>query len=142
MAKTLQKLSSESKRSNSNDLAICDFKLGCKEVLDELTVYHANKKREIEHCFQKLIDNIPREIINTPINECISQFIQFSKEMELDANEARTSGSVIDESVCDIASNTDDFEDGADIGFGLITFFFVIQYYFKQNFKIEVKTCI
>lgn len=96
---------------NIEDLAIREFKLGCKSLLDDLKSFHTTKKRLIEHCFQKLLDNVPNEIINAPYNECIEEFFEKvnSKEFEeLNSNKKVENNKdlVVDQSICDSTIST------------------------------------
>ena len=62
--------------ANSATMQRENFILECRNTLAELEAYHQSKKRQIEHCFQKLLDNIPQEIKNISINECIAVYAQ------------------------------------------------------------------
>lgn len=98
--------------NNNNDLAICNFKMGCQEIIKDLEKFNQKKTRDIGHCFLKLTDNIPKEIINAPINFCLDYYAEFCYEqdkkedattVESGKQQAATSKvcSVIEESVCD-----------------------------------------
>lgn len=108
--------------SSNSDIAIYNFKMGCNEVMDDLKKFNQKKTRDIEHCFFKLTDNIPKEIINAPINYCLNYYAEFcyeneNKEASESASNTETASNavpvstaaaakkdenlVIDDSVCD-----------------------------------------
>ena len=108
------KLDQMSTALKSDDLAVCNFKIGCQEVLRQLDEFHKKKSRDIEHYFQVLIDSIPKEILNAPINYCLECYADFCLEndgMQLETDDAKSTAAkktanaaadVIDESVSDI----------------------------------------
>jgi hypothetical protein len=63
-------------------VAINNFQIETQSILSELETYHLSKKRQIEHCFQKLFDNIPSQIINIPLNKCIDEYLAYRQEKE------------------------------------------------------------
>lgn len=89
-----------SSESNS-DIAIYNFKMGCHEVMKDLEKFNLNKKRDIDHCFSKLTDNIPKEIINAPINYCLNYYAEFCYE-----NENKDTESASNSEYAQAASNT------------------------------------
>lgn len=123
----LGRVDSNNASNNNNDLAFCNFKMGCQEIIKDLEKFNMKKTRDIGHCFTKLTDNIPKEIINAPINFCLDYYAEFCYETEKKeanaANEINTGAasaapvtvtasvdtgvgnnktcSVIEESVCD-----------------------------------------
>lgn len=66
----------------SDTIAYDNFKLEAKNIIIELDEYHSTKKRQIEHCFAKLLDNIPKEIIDLPINQCIEDYLRLVQEFD------------------------------------------------------------
>ncbi|CAF0985233.1 unnamed protein product [Brachionus calyciflorus] len=96
---------------DNDDLSFMNFTMSCKGILDEFTVMHSSKKRQIEMVFDRLIDNVPNEIINAPITECLQEYFDSlkTKEFQILAPAKEKNEEVVDESVCDstisVASN-------------------------------------
>ena len=55
--------------SDRKSITYENFVLESRNILSELDIYHESKKRSIDHCFQILFDNLPKEIKNTSINK-------------------------------------------------------------------------
>lgn len=109
-----------SSTESNSDLAIDNFKMGCHEIIKNLEKFNQKKARDIDHCFFKLTENIPKEIVNAPINYCLNYYAEFCEnEQQIEKEEATAPvsaaaataaktmpkkddmQSVIDESVCD-----------------------------------------
>lgn len=86
--------------SNTKDLDFINFKLSCKSILNELESLYSGKKRQIEMCFDRLIDNVPNEIMNASITECLEDYFS-SLKSENFQNLAQKPDEVIDQSICD-----------------------------------------
>ena len=86
--------------SNTDDLAFINFKLGCKSILDELESLYSGKKRQIEMCFDRLIDNVPNEIVDASITECLEDYFGSLKSRTFQEL-VHKPDEVIDHSVCD-----------------------------------------
>jgi hypothetical protein len=84
-----------------NRLAINNFLLESKPLFDELDAFHSNKKRQIEHCFQKLLDNVPKEIMNVSINQCIKDFLELYQANHKLEIKNKPPGTEIEQSICD-----------------------------------------
>ena len=63
----------------TTNLAICDFKLEAKNIISELEKLYRAGSRQIDLTFSKLCDNLPTEIVDVPINECLEAYLNFVK---------------------------------------------------------------
>lgn len=107
----------------TSNLALNNFKIETQSILTELQAYHGSKKRQIEHCFQKLFDNIPSQIINAPINKCIDEYLTYIHDKE-NGKEARNTeindqSYIVNENENGKAKNQDEtnfhFDDAKDL---------------------------
>ena len=90
-----------SKNNKVDDIAIKNFKMNANSILDELRSYHSSKKRQIEHCFQKLFDNTSQLILKAPIDKIIEDFWR-SKEYETlqkESQKANHENLIVDQSI-------------------------------------------
>jgi hypothetical protein len=86
----------ESEISFVDDIELKRFKYEANSILDELRSCHMAKKRQIEHCFLKLLDNTSHQILDAPINQCIEDYLK-SREFE----EHNENGEIVDQSLSD-----------------------------------------
>ena len=63
----------------ANNLAIDNFKLEAKTLLDDLQARYTEKERLIVKTFNKLFDNLPDSIRNSPINEFYDAYLNLIK---------------------------------------------------------------
>ena len=105
-----------------NTLAFKNFMLECGNIQCELKDFHESRLRQIEHCFQKLSDNVPNEIKNTPISVCFREF-----EEALESNAIKTvaskKGAAKTNNDASIASNFSLSETDAYVFFNYKLFF-------------------
>lgn len=87
--------------SNTDDLAFIDFKLGCKSILNELGSVYSGKKRQIEMCFDRLIDNVPGEIVNASITECLEDYLENMESNEFQILDPKQD-EIVEQSLCDM----------------------------------------
>ena len=91
---------------NQSDISFVDdidlkrFKYEANAILDELRSCHMAKKRQIEHCFFKLLDNTAHQILDAPINKCIEDFLK-SKELDELKENVNSEEQIVDQSISD-----------------------------------------
>lgn len=56
------------------------------EALKRLGVHHAAKIRQIENAFQKMYDNMTKQVLDMPVDECVEEYVKFmtSSKKEFD----------------------------------------------------------
>jgi len=74
--------------SARTSISLENFILESKNILTELDSYYETKKRSIDHGFQILFDNLPKEIKNISINKIYESYINCMNQKESLKNSA------------------------------------------------------
>ena len=73
--------------TDRKSITLENFKLESRNLLAELENYYEVKKRSIDHCFQILLDNLPNEIKNIPINKIYESYANQIEEKSNNSEE-------------------------------------------------------
>ena len=75
----------------SANIQLNTFLLEAKDMLADMERYHDSKRRQIEHSFQTLYDNIPKDLLNFPVQMSIESYLSHTTKKafdELELNES------------------------------------------------------
>ena len=88
-------------KSSMDDMFIKEFEIKAKDVLNELRSFHETKRRQIELCFSKLVDNTSSHILDSPLSTCIAEYVEYEAGKENDSQPMATADDdqIIDQSL-------------------------------------------